>query len=185
MVAYGSASDSTPDQGRRSGLEQEQRDETEAERLDRNYTELLQELRVLQAGMQIFFAFLLSLAFQQRFTSVTDLQRDTYVVTLIVACLAAGCLLAPVAFHRWVYRRGMKAELMKASNRFVGAGLGLLFLAMVGAVLLVLDFLLNLPFAVIVVLAIGLVFLIMWVVMPLVARAKKRDDEPEEPAATG
>ncbi len=171
------------DKERAKDPEQDQRDESEAERLDRNYNELLQELRVLQAGMQILFAFLLSLAFQQRFTAITDSERNIYLVTLVVACLATGCLLAPVAFHRIVFRRGMKAELMKAANLFVGAGLGLLFLAMLGAVLLVLDFLVNQPFAVVVVLALGVVFLAMWVALPLLARARKPDDRQDEPAS--
>jgi Family of unknown function (DUF6328) len=183
MASRYDASDDRADSRSTGDPEQDQRDESEAERLDRNYNELLQELRVLQAGMQILFAFLLSLAFQQRFTAVTEFERNVYVGTLIVACLATGCLLAPVAFHRMVFRRGMKAELMAAANRFVGAGLSLLFLAMLGAVLLVLDFLLNLPFAVVVIAAIAVVFLLMWLVLPLVARAKKADDEQDEPAS--
>lgn len=161
--------------------DQSQRDETEAERLDRNYNELLQEMRVLQAGIQILFAFLLSLAFQQRFTEVTDLQRDVYIVTLVFACLATACILAPVSFHRLVFRRGMKDELMKAANKQVGAGLVLLFVAMHGAVLLVLDFLLSLTFAVIAVAVIAMVYLVLWLVVPLVARAREANDEQDKP----
>lgn len=89
-------------------------------------------MRVLQAGIQILFAFLLSLAFQQRFTEVTDLQRDVYVVTLVVACLSTACILAPVSFHRLVFRPGITDELMKAANRQVAAGSVLLFIAMHG-----------------------------------------------------
>ena len=103
-----------------------QRDETEADRLDRNYLEMLQELRVLQAGMQILFAFLLSLAFASRFDETTDFQRDLYIVTLVCAALATACLIAPVPFHRIVFRRGMKDDLIIAANRYVAAGLRLL-----------------------------------------------------------
>jgi Family of unknown function (DUF6328) len=180
---YNAVAEDPADEHSAEDPEQDQREESEAERLDRNYDELLQELRVLQAGMQILFAFLLSLAFQQRFTSVTDLERDVYVITLVVASLATGCLLAPVAFHRMVFRRGMKAELMTAANRYVAAGLALLFLAMLGAVLLVLDFLVNLSFAIVVVLTVGAVFLVMWLGVPLIARARKPDDRQDEPAS--
>jgi uncharacterized protein DUF6328 len=161
--------------------EQNERDETEAERLDRNYNELLQEMRVLQAGIQILFAFLLSLAFQQRFTEVTHFERDVYIVTLIFACLSTACILAPVSFHRLVFRRGMKDELMRAANKEVAAGLVLLFVAMHGAVLLVLDFLLGLSFAVTAVAAIAVVYLVLWLVVPLVARAREANDEQDKP----
>ena len=72
------------------GRPETERDETEADRLDRNYLEMLQELRVLQAGMQILFAFLLSLAFASRFDETTDFQRDLYIVTLVCAALATA-----------------------------------------------------------------------------------------------
>lgn len=129
--------------GRGSNESSHRPDESEAERLDRNYGELLQELRVLQAGMQILFAFLLSLPFQSQFTSVTDFQQDVYVATLVAASLATACIVAPVAFHRIVFRRGMKADLMRSASRFAEAGLALLFASMTGALLLVLDFLLS------------------------------------------
>src|SRR3712207_1749392 len=80
------------------------RDESEAERLDRNYGELLQELRVTQTGVQILFAFLLTLAFTQRFPQITSFQRGTYVVTLLFSAAAAALFIAPVALHRMVFR---------------------------------------------------------------------------------
>lgn len=179
---YDEAKDESEEPGGRSNdPDQDQRDETEAERLDRNYNELLQEMRVLQAGIQILFAFLLSLAFQQRFTEVTDFQRDVYIVTLIFACLSTACILAPVSFHRLVFRRGMKDELMKAANKEVAGGLVLLFVAMHGAVLLVLDFLLGASFAVPVVAGIAAIYLFLWLAIPLVARAREANDEQDEP----
>jgi Family of unknown function (DUF6328) len=179
---YDDADDESAESGEGSNdTEQNERDETEAERLDRNYNELLQEMRVLQAGIQILFAFLLSLAFQQRFTEVTDLERDIYVVTLIFACLSTACILAPVSFHRLVFRRGMKDELMRAANKEVAAGLVLLFIAMHGAVLLVLAFLLGLSFAIIAVAAIAVIYLLLWLVVPLVARAREANDEQDKP----
>ena len=161
--------------------EQQQRDESEAERLDRNYGELLQELRVLQAGVQILFAFLLTIAFQQRFAAVNDFQRNVYLVSLINASLATVCITAPVAFHRIVFRRGMKDELMTAATRYTAAGMAFLALAMIGAVLLVLDYLLSLGIAVGVAVGLAGVFLVLWVVLPYVARAREADDEQDPP----
>jgi len=162
------------------GSQQEQRDESEAERHDRNYNELLQELRVLQAGMQILFAFLLSLAFQSRFESVTEFEKNLYVATLVTAALSAACLIAPVPFHRLVFRRGMKDDLMRAANRYVGAGLAFLFLAMIGAVTLVLDFLLSLAWALSISSVLAVVFIVLWLVVPLVSRAEEDDDSKDD-----
>ncbi len=159
----------------------EERDESEAERLDRNYNEMLQELRVLQAGMQILFAFLLTLAFQARFETVSDFQRNLYIGSLIAAALASGCLIAPVAFHRIVFRRGMKDDLIRAAERFMAAGMGLLFLTMMGAVLFVLDFLLSRKIASAVTTGLAAVFVVLWVLVPLVARATEDDDEQDPP----
>ncbi len=155
--------------------------ESEAERLDRNYGELLQEMRVLQAGVQILFAFLLTLAFQSSFAKVTQFQRDAYLVTLIAAALATACIIGPVPFHRVVFRRGMKADLIKAATRYVSAGLAFLFVSITGAVLLVLDFLLSRTTATIVTSALAAAFLVLWVVLPFLARAEEGNDDQDEP----
>ncbi len=155
--------------------------ESEAERLDRNYGELLQEMRVLQAGVQILFAFLLTIAFQSSFAKVTDFQRDTYLVTLVSAALATGCIIGPVPFHRVVFRRGMKADLIQAATRYVSAGLAFLFVSITGAVLLVLDFLLSRTTATIVTAVLAAALLVLWVVTPFLARAEEDDDAQDEP----
>lgn len=164
-----------------SGGSGTEREETEADRLDRNYLEMLQELRVLQAGMQILFAFLLSLAFASRFDETTQFQRDLYIVTLICAALATSCLIAPVPFHRIVFRRGMKDDLIVAANRYVAAGLAFLSLSMAGAILLVLDFLIDLTTALVVTGALVVVFVVLWVVIPLLSRATEHDDSQDSP----
>src|SRR5712691_13298888 len=84
------------------------RTETPLERWDRNYGELLQELRVAQTGVQILFAFLLTLPFSPRFGQVSRFERATYVSTLLLAAGAAALLIAPVAFHRLVFRDRQK-----------------------------------------------------------------------------
>ena len=161
--------------------DQDQREESEAERLDRNYGELLQEMRVLQAGMQILFAFLLTIAFQQRFASVTDFQRNVYLGSLVTASLATACIIGPVPFHRVVFRRGMKDNLIKAATRYVSAGLTFLFLSMTGAVLLVLDFLLGRTVAISTTVAVAAVYVVLWLVVPFLSRAEESDTEQDEP----
>lgn len=157
------------------------REESEAERLDRNYNELLQEMRVLQAGMQILFAFLLSLPFASRFADVTGFQRDTYLVTLVSAAIATTCIIGPVPFHRVVFRRGMKDDLIKAAIRYVVGGLVFLFFTMCGAALLVVDFLFSRTTAFIITGALAILFIVLWLVIPFRSRATEEADQQDEP----
>jgi hypothetical protein len=120
-----------------------ERHETPTERDDRNFGELLQELRVTQTGVQILFAFLLTLAFTQRFPSLDTVQRGTYVATLLLSMLAAALFTAPAAMHRVLFRRRAKHQLVSVSSRLAGIGLGVLALSFTGAVLLVVDVVLG------------------------------------------
>jgi hypothetical protein len=148
------------------------RDESEAAQADRRYNELLQELRVSQTGVQFLFAFLLTLAFTQRFAQITDFQKWLYIATLISASVAAALLIGPVPMHRILYRRGLKPRLVAASDRMVRAGLVVLLIAINGAILLVLDVILEgwLPF-----LLTGLTtvwFVLVWYVVPMTTRER-------------
>ncbi len=136
---------------------------------------------MLQAGMQILFAFLLSLAFQSRFTSVTDFQRDVYLGTLLSAALATACIIGPVPFHRVVFRRGMKDDLMRAATRYVSTGLVLLFVSIIGALLLVLDFLLSRTAAAVISAVLAVIFVVLWLVLPLLARAAEDETWQDRP----
>jgi hypothetical protein len=152
------------------------RDESEADRLDRNYGELLQELRVAETGVQILFAFMLSIAFQQRFQTLDDLQRTIYVITLLFCTLAIALLVAPVAFHRLVFRHGLKDELVKITNRLALAGTSFLLLAVLSGVLLILDYVVGRAFAAVVTAVLAVLFVSLWVVLPLSRlRAEKRE----------
>src|SRR3954454_5127106 len=111
--------------------------------LDRNLNELLQELRVAITGVQILFAFLLGLAFTSRFTSLDRFQVSVYTITLVTTALATIVLIAPVSFHRLVFRRRQKAGLIMVADRLLLIGLGLLVLSISCAVLLILDFVLG------------------------------------------
>jgi Family of unknown function (DUF6328) len=153
-----------------------ERDESEAERLDRNYAELLQELRVVQTGVQILFAFLLTLAFTERFTRITAFQRGTYVLTLLSAAAATAFLIAPVAFHRVVFRHQQKDDLVRNAHRMAVGGLVCLLLAMVGAVLLILEVALGQPEAFWITAPVALFFVCWWLVVPLASRSR---DEAE------
>jgi hypothetical protein len=115
------------------------RNETPLERADRNFGELLQELRVTQTGVQILFAFLLSLAFTPRFPDLDTVQRTTYVTTLLLAVLAAALFTAPAALHRSLFQQGAKPRIVQVSSRLASAGMGVLVLAFTGSVLLVVD----------------------------------------------
>src|SRR5215475_12923230 len=114
------------------------RDETGGQRLDRNFGEQLQELRIAQTGVQILFAFLLTIPFQQRFTTLTGLQRSIYLVTLIAAAVSVFVLMAPVAMHRTLFREGLKDFIVEHTDRLIGIGLGALAVGIIGGVVLVL-----------------------------------------------
>ena len=142
------------------------RDESEAERLDRNYSELLQELRVAQTGVQILFAFLMTIAFQQRFNEIDDFQRTVYVITLLCAAISALLLISPVSAHRVLFRRHRKDELVTFTGRVAAGGLIFLLAAMLGAVLLVIDWVANLPLAIAIVAGLGVVGIWLWWIQP-------------------
>ena len=116
-----------------------ERDETESHRLDRNWAELLQELRVIGTGVQILFAFLLTIAFQSRFSATTSFQRGVYLATLLLSGLATALMIAPVSIHRFAFRARVKDEIVAVTNVLAIAGLVVLSMAMTGAVLLVSD----------------------------------------------
>jgi hypothetical protein len=119
------------------------RGETPLQRADRAYGEILQEVRVAQTGVQILFAFLLALAFTTRFAAVTGFRRDLYVLTLMLCAGSAALLIAPAAYHRVVYRRRLKQHLVRVANRLALSGLMMLLLAIVSALLLILDVVLG------------------------------------------
>jgi len=111
----------------------------EQELRDRQMIELLNELRVALPGVQILFAFLLTVPFSQRFEKLTPFQRDDYYLTLVATALSAACLIAPSAAHRLRFHRHDRAWLVETANALTIAGLALLFVAITGAVTLITD----------------------------------------------
>jgi hypothetical protein len=168
----GGADDGRIDDGPGRRASAEKRGEDPLERADRNMIEMLQELRVAQTGVQILFAFLLSLAFTDRFARIDEFQRWTYVVTLLLTAVTTALLVAPAAIHRMLFGRGVKAITVRIGHRLFVAGLASLALTLVGAVLLVLDVAVGHAFAlwssaVLLVVLVGL-----WFVLPLPVRAR-------------
>jgi hypothetical protein len=148
------------------------RDETADERADRNMGELLQELRVALPGVQVLFAFLLAVPFQQRFQQVTSFQTKTYFVVLLLSAAATAFLIAPSAYHRLNFAQGDKPHIVEVANRLSVIGLVLLALAMTGAVLLITDVLFGTATVAVATAAVAVMFLALWFAVPLLRRAQ-------------
>jgi hypothetical protein len=154
-------------------------EETEKERWQRNFAELLQELRVAQTGVQILFAFLLTLVFSARFGELNAFQRDIYVVALLSASGATALIIGPVAYHRMLFRQGRKPELVRSAHRMASAGLAMLLVSMVSSVLLVTDFILDQTVAMILTGAVAAFFVLLWGVLPLWRRIQDKKSPPD------
>jgi Family of unknown function (DUF6328) len=154
--------------------DQNPRRETLAQRDDRNFGELVQELRVVGLGVQVLFGFLLSLPFTVRFGMLSQGQRDLYVASITCATVATILLLGPVAYHRLVFREGMKEPLVRFSSAMAILGLAAVAGAVLTAVLLVTGYVAGtLTGALITVLA-GVMLCGLWFALPLVRRAARR-----------
>jgi hypothetical protein len=144
----------------------------EHRRRDRQIAELLQELRVALPGVQILFAFLLTVPFSQRWTSLSAFQRDVYYVTLITTALSAACLIAPSAAHRLRFHQGDRAWVVESANRMTILGLSLLAVALTGSVLLVTDVLFDGGRVWLYAGAVGAAIVGLWFVRPLLRTAR-------------
>jgi hypothetical protein len=153
------------------------RKESETDRLDRNLGELLQELRVALPGVQVLFAFLLTIPFNQRFALLTTAQERIYLATLLSTTISATLLIAPSAFHRINFRKQQKGQLIFIANRMAIVGLGFLALAMTGVVLLVTDFLFSTVVTVVCTAFAALMFATFWYALPLQRRFSLGDDD--------
>ena len=151
----------------------EGRHETEKERLDRNLSELLQELRVALPGVQVLFAFLLTVPFQQGFSKATEFQKDVYLVTLLLTAAASALLIAPSAYHRLEFRQNDKKHIVLVANRFAIAGFAVLAAAMTSAVLLVTDYLYSDTTSIISTVGVGLFLYTLWYALPLARRSQR------------
>ena len=144
--------------------------ETEAERDDRNLIELLQELRVAGLGVQVLFGFLLAIPFTTKFADLNHAQRGLYVAGLLLAAISTALLLAPVAYHRLVFRQHQKEQLVKDANILAILGLAAVGLAISASVLLVVSYVAPGFIVTIVTVFTVCLFAVLWFVLPLVRR---------------
>jgi hypothetical protein len=156
------------------------RNESEKERWDRNFADLLQELRVAQTGIQILFAFLLTLPFSNGFPKTTALQKDVYIVALLAAAASTGMIISPVAFHRALFRQGRKPELVRYAHAMATGGLAFLLIAMVSCVFLIVDYMLSRPIALLLGGVTTAWFLALWAGIPWYRRNWIDEDDAED-----
>jgi hypothetical protein len=152
---------------------EEQRDETPAERLDRNTIELLNELRVAGTGIQVMFAFLLVVPFQTGWKHVDSFERTDYFVTLLIVATSAFLLMAPPVHHRILFRRGEKRFLVRTANDLALAGMSLLALGFVGILVLLSDVVLGGSAPVIIGALAAALLIGLWFVLPILRREEE------------
>jgi hypothetical protein len=155
------------------GWDRSQRGETEIERLDRNWNSLLQELRVVQTGVQLLTGFLLTLPFQQRFDVLTGHMRVVYLATVGCSVSATVLLIAPVATHRLLFRRHRLQVLVSAAHRCAYAGLVLLGAALTGMTVIVFAAVAGHTAGVVAGVSAVALFSVFWLVMPLLLRDRE------------
>jgi hypothetical protein len=151
-----------------------ERNETPTERLDRNWSDLLQELRVVQTGVQLLTGLLLTVPFQQRFGELDDFQRTLYLITVALSVTATALLVAPVAAHRALFRLHARGPLVALGQRLAVAGLTMLALAVTGVVLLIFDTVAGLTTGIVAAVAALVIFVAFWGALPLRERRRAR-----------
>jgi Family of unknown function (DUF6328) len=155
----------------------EDRDREERKR-DRQMIELLNELRIALPGVQILFAFLLTVPFSIRFDKLSAFQRDVYYVTLIATALSAACLIAPSAEHRLRFHQGERTWIVESANELMIAGLVWLAVALAGSVLLITDMMFDGARVWIYSGGVGLIIVVLWFVRPLMRHLRGKSSGP-------
>jgi hypothetical protein len=150
-------------------------DEDPDQRLNRELIELLNELRVMLPGVQVLFAFLLTVPFSSRYRALTEGQQGIYFATFVCTTIATGLFMMPTAYHRLRFRQGDKERILRTSNRFTIAGIAFLAISITLAFVLITDLLFG--FGVAIALgAVVLVFLVWaWFAIPLLRRVRDGD----------
>ena len=156
------------------------RHETTTARLDRNWNDLLQELRVAQTGVQLLTGLLLTVPFQARFDRLEPQEIAVYLVTVGLAVLSSGLLLTPVVLHRVLFRQHARRTLVSAGQRFAIAGFAALGLAVVGVCSLIFDVVLGVTAGAVAAVVAFVVFAALWLVWPMALRRRSAAEEEEE-----
>ncbi len=152
-------------------------EESDQRRLARNLSELLQELRVAQAGVQILFGFLLSIAFTEKYATTSDYVRVTHLVTVMCAAVAVAFLTAPAAWHRVLFRQGRREDVVRSGSTFTLVGLAFLALSMTGTVLLLAEIIIGSWPSVVVGVVAFVLFAGVWFVWPSASSQRAQDRE--------
>ena len=156
-----------------SEVQTDGRTESPAQRADRNWNELLQELRVMQTGVQILTGFLLTLPFQARFADLDDYQRTVYLILVVTAVTATALIVAPVSLHRSLFRKQMKRSIVTLADRITRVALGVLALVITGAALLVFDVVVGRTEGLVVGACVLVVLALVWGALPEVVRRRR------------
>jgi len=152
------------------------RNETPNERSDRNWSDILQELRVALTGTQLIGGFLLAVAFQQRFEELDQYQLVLYLVLVALAGLATIVGLAPVTLHRTLFRHQVKERIVRTGNRLLIAHLAVVALLVLGVTTLIFDFAVSRAAGIITFVVGAIVLVLLWLVLPRLQEAKDGDD---------
>lgn len=148
------------------------RNETEEERADRKWGELIQEVRVAQTGVQILFGFLLTVVFTPRYEELADTDRVIYIVTVVLGAAATGALIGPVSLHRLVVGRRVKPQAVEWASRLTFVGLVLLLATMTAALLLILRVATDDSYVPWLVGGVFVWYVLCWFVVPMVTRRR-------------
>jgi hypothetical protein len=148
------------------GGEQEKTGEDPQERTARELIELLQELRIVIPGVQVLFAFLLTVPFSQGFMKLDSLQRGVFFATLLCTAAATALLIAPSSHHRLLFRQGVREQRVQMGNVFAILGLAFLVPAMVGVLFVITDLMFGLVAAIVATALVALGFVLLWFVLP-------------------
>lgn len=148
-------------------------DETEKDRINRELIELLNELRVALPGVQVLFAFLLILPFQEQFADTSAEDKAIYTVALLLSALAAALLIAPSAYHRLNFRRDIKEGMLFDANKLIVAGLFCTAIGVACSVYLVVDIVYGGTAAVLAIVGTLIVYGVLWLALPLARRGEK------------
>lgn len=157
--------------------------ESRDERLARNVSELLQELRVAQAGVQFLFGFLLAVAFTEHYARASGFEQVVHLVAVVFATAAVALLTAPAAWHRLLFRQGQRPQILRVANTLTVAGLACLAVAMTATVLLLFKVVAGPVVATVFTVLLASMFLVLWFLMPLRTRANGSDDDAEDPTS--
>jgi len=158
-------------------LPAEDRIESEGERLDRNWNEILQELRVTQAGTQILTGFLLAIAFQSRFTELDRAELNVYLTLVILAALSTVLGLAPVSLHRLLFRRGLKRRVVRVANTILRICLIVGSILVTGVAFFIFDVVLGLAAGLVAGVIVGAAVVVTWLVIPVMLRRGSPDPD--------